>query len=45
MQLRQLTLGALVAIAVAAPAAGQDAGSAIAAASKAMGVDTLTSIT
>jgi glyoxylase-like metal-dependent hydrolase (beta-lactamase superfamily II) len=45
MQLRQLTLGGLVAIAVAAPAAGQDAGSAIAAASKAMGVETLTSIT
>ena len=45
MQLRQLTLGALVAIAMAAPAAAQDAGSAIAAASKAMGVDTLTSIT
>ena len=45
MQLRQLTLGALAAIAMAAPAAAQDAGSAIAAASKAMGVDTLTSIT
>ena len=45
MQLRQLTLGALVATAMAAPAAAQDAGSAIAAASKAMGVDTLTSIT
>ncbi len=45
MQMRQLTLGALVAIAMAAPAAAQDAGSAIAAASKAMGVDTLTSIT
>ena len=45
MLLRQLTLGALVAIAMAAPAAAQDAGSAIAAASKAMGVDTLTSIT
>jgi len=45
MQLRQLTLGALVAFAMAAPAAAQDAGSAIAAASKAMGVDSLTSIT
>ena len=45
MQLRQVTLGALLAMAVAAPAAGQDAASAIAAASKAMGVDTLTSIT
>ena len=45
MQLRQLTLGAFVATAMAAPAAAQDAGSAIAAASKAMGVDTLTSIT
>ena len=39
MQLRQLTLGALVAIAMAAPAAAQDAGSAIAAASKAMAAE------
>jgi glyoxylase-like metal-dependent hydrolase (beta-lactamase superfamily II) len=45
MHLRQATLAALVAAAVAVPAAGQDAGSAVAAASKAMGVDTLTSIT
>src|SRR5215207_2017978 len=45
MQLRQATLAALVAIAVAAPAAGQEAVAAVGAASKAMGVDTLNSIT
>ena len=45
MQLRQVTLGVLVAVAAVAPAAGTGRRSAIAAAAKAMGVDTLTSIT
>ena len=45
MQLRQVTLGAIVAIGVSAPVAGQDATSVVAAASKAMGADQLNSIT
>ena len=45
MQLRQVTLGVLVAVAAVAPAAAQDASSAVAAAAKAMGIETLTSIT
>jgi len=45
MRLRKLTPAALVAISLSADLAGQDAGSVVAAASKTMGVDNLSSIT
>jgi glyoxylase-like metal-dependent hydrolase (beta-lactamase superfamily II) len=45
MRLRTLTMAALLPILVVASAAGQDAASTVAVASKAMGADTLTSIT
>ena len=45
MLLKNMTPAALLAVLISAPLAGQSAGDALAAASKAMGVDTLTSIT
>ena len=45
MHLKQLTFGAVLALVASAPIAGQDAGAVIAAASKAMGVETLNAIT